>query len=222
MNATYNDVLDRIKEERRRLSLSQKEMSRFVHMNQSNYSKVEVGGRRLNYFELKYLCESPADVQYIFTGQKSDEKYKEFFMQFDYSQLINIYNIVSSMSAARTGNASDNWKNIFIKTENLCSKKEKRGAGIGIFLLARHLQNYRQLEMARMLGVDVKKYRELENGRNLPDSELVWQLYDLFYISPAITLKDRKSLVSSICFEMENFNEEMQKKVLGIIKIIMM
>ena len=113
-------------------------------------------------------------------------------------------------------------KNIFIKTENLCSKKEKRGAGIGIFLLARHLQNYRQLEMARMLGVDVKKYRELENGRNLPDSELVWQLYDLFYISPAITLKDRKSLVSSICFEMENFNEEMQKKVLGIIKIIMM
>lgn len=164
MNATYNDVLDRIKEERRRLSLSQKEMSKYVHMNQSNYSKVEVGGRRLNYFELKYLCESPADVQYIFTGQKSDEKYKEFFMQFEYSQLIDIYNIVSSMSTANTGSTSDNWKNIFIKAENLCSKRRKEEP-VSVFFFGKALTELPSIGNGKITGCGCQKVQRIRKRK---------------------------------------------------------
>ena len=55
MSATYNEMLKRLIEERKRLGLSQQQMARLVHITQSNYSKVEKGLHRLSYEELKYL-----------------------------------------------------------------------------------------------------------------------------------------------------------------------
>lgn len=57
MSATYNEMLKRLIEERKRLGLSQQQMARLVHITQSNYSKVEKGLHRLSYEELKYLGE---------------------------------------------------------------------------------------------------------------------------------------------------------------------
>ncbi len=58
MSATYNEVLIRLIEERKRLGLSQKEMARLVYITQSNYSKVEKGLHRLSYEEVKYLSKA--------------------------------------------------------------------------------------------------------------------------------------------------------------------
>ena len=90
MSADYNDVINRIKEERARLGLSQNEMARYVRVNQSTFNKVEQGTRRFNYSELKYLCDSPVDVFYVITGKKCGEKYKEYFARYEYEQLVNI------------------------------------------------------------------------------------------------------------------------------------
>lgn len=49
MSATYNEVLKRLVEERKRLGLSQQEMARLIYITQSNYSKVEKGLHRLSY-----------------------------------------------------------------------------------------------------------------------------------------------------------------------------
>ena len=38
--------------------------------------------------------------------------------------------------------------------------------------------------MADKIGVDVKKLRELEKDRCLPDSEILWKTYHEFGISP--------------------------------------
>lgn len=106
MSATYNDVLERLKEERNRLLLSQNEMARIVHMTQSNYSKVELGLRRLGYDELKYLCESQLDVYYIFTGCRSSRKYMEFLLQCDYSELCCYLSIIYSVANKKHFNHS--------------------------------------------------------------------------------------------------------------------
>lgn len=58
MSATYNEMLKRLIEERKRLGLSQQQMARLVHITQSNYSKVEKGLHRLSYEELKYLSKA--------------------------------------------------------------------------------------------------------------------------------------------------------------------
>ena len=75
MSISYKDALQRLIEERYRMSLSQMEMSHLLRMDQSNYSKVELGFRRLSYSELEHLCESDADVHYIYTGLKSIGQY---------------------------------------------------------------------------------------------------------------------------------------------------
>ena len=72
--------------------------------------------------------------------------------------------------------------------------------------------------MSKMLGVDVKKQRDLENNRSLPDSELIWNMYQMFDLSPAIILKDKNCLVNEICSLVEEMNPEIRIKVLSIIK----
>ena len=45
----YQDVLSRLKEERENRELSQEEISRYMKMSQSLYSKAELGNRRFTY-----------------------------------------------------------------------------------------------------------------------------------------------------------------------------
>lgn len=220
MSTDYNDVVNRIKEERTRLGLSQKEMARFVRINQSTFNKVEQGTRRFNYSELKYLCDSPVDVQYLITGKRCGEKYKEYFSQYEYEQLVNIMNILSSVRiGVDDGELLEYWKTIYINAEVLWCKENKKSE-INLFFLIRRLRDYRQLQMARLLGVDPKKLRDLENNRNLPDSELIWRMYQVFGLSPAFLLKDKNCLVNEICFELERMNFEIQGKILSVIEAV--
>ncbi len=221
MSTTYNDVLNRLKEERKRLSLSQNEMSRYARMSQSNYSKVELGTRRFSYSELKYLCETQADVQYIFTGQRAGKEYMDFFERYSYVKLLDILNILSAVDVAVSGkNTNERWRDVYINAEGVYCRGEMYRENPNMVSVIRRLNYYRQQEMARNLGVDVKKFRDLENGRSLPDSELVWRLYDMFNIPPAIILKDKNCLVSEICCILEKFDSETKDKVMAVIQLI--
>lgn len=220
MSADYSDVINRIKEERARLGLTQNEMARYVCINQSTFNKVEQGTRRFNYSELKYLCDSPVDVYYVITGKKCGEKYKEYFTQYGYEQLVNIMNIISSvMMGVEEGYLLEYWKTIYVNGEVLWCKENKKSQ-INLFFLIRRLRDYRQQQMASLLGVDPKKLRDLENNRNLPDSELIWRMYQLFGLSPAFLLKDKNCLVNEVCFELERLDAEIQGKILSVIEAV--
>lgn len=69
MCISYNDVLKRLIEERNRMALTQKEMGQCIQIDQSNYSKVELGLRRLGYYEVKNLYNVGIDVYYLYTIQ---------------------------------------------------------------------------------------------------------------------------------------------------------
>lgn len=220
MGADYNDVVNRIKEERVRLGLSQREMACFARINQSNVNRVEQGTRRFSYSELKYLCDSPIDVHYMFMGNKCGETYKEYFAHYDYGELVNIMHILSSAGMlARGVDVAECWRNIYANAA-LLWHKEKKKAEANIFLLIRQLKDYRQLQMAKIIGVDVKKLRDLENDRNLPDSELIWKMYQLFGVSPAFILRDKSCLINEVCFALEAMDEELRIKVLSIIEAV--
>lgn len=88
-----------------------------------------------------------------------------------------------------------------------------------IFLVIRRMTDNRQKVMAEKLGLDIKKYRELEKDRSLPDSEIIWKLYDLFNISPTVVLKDKNSIINEISSLLEAI-EENGEEVTDIIKQI--
>lgn len=81
------------------------------------------------------------------------------------------------------------------------------GKSSNIFLMVRYITGIQQKLMAEKLGVDVKKYRELEKNRCLPDSEIIWKLFHLFQISPAVVLKDKKILINELSSLLESIEE---------------
>lgn len=221
MSTDYDVVTRRINEERIRLGLPPKEMARFIYSNQRNYNNVEKGLRRFSYTELKYLCDSPVDVQYVITGNKCGETFNEHFKRYKYEQLISIMNFISSVEmVAGTGDVLEYMNKIYISAEVLWCKERKKASEVNMFYMVRRIKNYSQKEMAALLGVDVKKLRDLENSRSLPDSELIWRMYQLFRLSPAIVLKDKNCLIKEICFVLEGLDPEIQSKILDVIEMV--
>lgn len=219
MSATYNEMLKRLIEERKRLGLSQQQMARLVHITQSNYSKVEKGLHRLSYEELKYLSKANIDIFYIFTGYRCAGKYVAYFQQCAYVDLccyLGIIYLLIVLNDCRSN--TEQWKDIVKRVKYVplvldCKKSSN------IFLVIRHTTCSRQKSMAEKLGVDIKKFRELEKDRCLPDSEIIWKLYNLFHISPAVVLKDKNSMINEISSLLEAA-EENGAEIMDIIKQI--
>ena len=219
MSATYNEVLKRLMEERKRQGLSQNEMARLVHITQSNYSKVEKGLHRLSYDELKYLSKTNVDIIYIFTGYRCTGKYVGYFQQYTYVELCCILGIIYSLVVLKDCRANtEQWKEILkrVKYVPLILNRKKSS---NIFLVIRHTTGIRQKQMAERLGVDIKKFREIEKDRCLPDSEIIWKLYNMFQISPAVVLQDKNSMINEISSLLEA-TEENGVEVIDIIKRI--
>lgn len=219
MSASYNEVLSRLIEERKHWGLSQKEMAHLVHITQSNYSKVEKGLHRFSYEELKYLSKAKVDILYIFTGYRCTGKYVEYFRQYTYDELCCYLGIIYSLAVLKKYRTNtEEWVGIVKRVKYVplvlgCKKSSN------IFLVIRHMTDNRQKVMAEKLGVDIKKYRELEKDRSLPDSEIIWKLYDLFNISPAVVLKDKNSIINEISSLLEAI-EQNGVEVTDIIKQI--
>lgn len=101
MSITYNEVLNRLIEERKHLGLSQMEMAQFVYITQSNYSKVEKGLHRLSFKELKGLSQTDIDLMYIFTGNRCNGKYIDYFQNIHVRNFIVIYLLCIHMQFCR-------------------------------------------------------------------------------------------------------------------------
>ncbi|MFZ4253430.1 helix-turn-helix domain-containing protein [Enterobacter ludwigii] len=56
-NPDYSELIDRLTEERKRLGLSQLEVSAFMGLSQADISKIEHKERRLDVLELKRLLQ---------------------------------------------------------------------------------------------------------------------------------------------------------------------
>ena len=219
MSAAYDDLLMRLVNERHRLALTQREMGRFMRMNQSNYSKVELGKRRLSYHELKYLCDSDIDMHYVFTGKRCGEKYQKYFGSLSYSQLLCVISIVTSVTELHCFfERTDNDRLSSVWTE--LARMTERGQKLNRNFLGqiRKLLGHSQKEMAEMLGMDVKKLRELENGRCQPDSELLCRLYELFGLLPAIVLQDKRGLLSEVCCLLEALDTDSEEEMLFVLR----
>lgn len=219
MSAAYDDMLKRLAKERYRLALSQREMGRYMRMSQSNYSKVELGKRRLSYYELKYLCDSDIDMYYVFTGKRCSGKYREYFLGCSYSELLCILNIITSVADLRSiRDHADSGRFLSVWTELAWTTDRGQKLNRNLFHHIRKLLGHSQKEMAEMLGMDVKKLRELENGRSQPDSELLCRVYELFHVPPAIVLQDKGGLVSEICCQLEVFGPDSGEELFRILR----
>ena len=65
MGADYQDVLKRLREEREKMSWSQREICQRIRMTQAQYCKVENGEQYFSYDEVNALSDIGINVHYI-------------------------------------------------------------------------------------------------------------------------------------------------------------
>ena len=83
---------------------------------------------------------------------------------------------------------------------------------IGIFIAAcRKQKNLTQMQLAEKLGITDRAVSKWENGKSLPDSSVMLELCDIL----GITVND---LLSGEVIAMDNYEKEMEKKLLEMIK----
>lgn len=199
MNVSYQDALDRLKEERQKNDWSQEQISLKLKMSQSHYSKVELGKRRFTYYEVQDLYELELDAHYVFTDRKSSGEYEAAFSDRDYRELNFYLHALAYMAEyLYAGRRSEDWKAVYKEVEYIRYVTNPDKKDDNTLFLLRRLLNYNQQKMADELGVDVKKIRSMENGDSLPDSEILWKLYRFFHIPPAALVKSRRGMASAV------------------------
>lgn len=215
MGSLYQEFINGLQEERLRIGITQTEMGQLLRMSQSHYSKVELGKRRLTYYEMQFLCETSLDVFYIFTGYRVNLYEKSVLFEYSYEKLVCCLRCLWILLLY-----SDKRNNMIIL------KTEKRGFDTEqytiiecddvreIFYKLRRNLGYNQAKMADLLGVDVKKLRCLEKGKILPDCELICKLVENFEIPYAIFFKDRRGIICEIIYLLEIFDEKKKKEIL--------
>lgn len=220
MDSEYLNVLRRLKEEREKLNLTQRLLCYRMKMLQSHYSRAESGSKRFSYYEIKGLCTSDVDVLYVFTGKKSkDEREVLNLQECGLEEIMCYLKTVYALAKAvkQTDAKRTSFGSIQKQLEYIQYGNGGAGAKGNIFYCVRERQDYTQQKMADMLGVDIKKLRELENGRILPDSEMIWKMYDLFQVSPAFILEDVGGLRKELNYVLDLLEEDDRKLVIRIL-----
>lgn len=225
MALSYIDVnqggfYKRLKEERKKQGVTQEDMGHHLWMDQTLYCRLENGNKRLTFYQLKGLCKSKLDVLYIFTGKRHFNLEIEQLLDVGFEELLFCLSAINLL-AAEKGKNNFEWEKIYYQTKDIkyinCSIHNKTS----IFKTVRILNGLKQTEMAECIGVDIKKLRNLELEKIMPDNELLLIMYEVFGVSPALFLKDEKFLRDNICCIIENGKFDVRRILITYIEYIL-
>lgn len=219
MNVSYQNVLERLKEERLQKNWSQEQISRQLKMSQSHYSKVELGKKRFTYYEVRRLYDLELDAHYIFTGNKSGIVQEAFFADCDYRELHFYLHVLAYMAEyVYLSKRVCRWESVYQEVEYIKYLTAPERANDSTLFTLRRILDYSQQKMAGKLGVDVKKVRAMENGESLPDSEILWNLYRLFRIPPAVMARSQRGMAEAVCGILDMLAKGDRERVLGFLQ----
>lgn len=221
MGISYNEFLERLKNERLRYHITQKEMSGELKIIQNHYSKIESGKKRLTYYEINNLCSTDVDVYYIFTGNSSK---KNKCKQVEYRHAIYCLKLINLLAHNKCSHATknqDDWKEIYLKTQYVNYMDISFARRRNIFYAVRTDLGYSQIEMAKSIGVDVKKLRNLECGRVLPDSEIIFNMYQNYGVSPSVFLQNSQCVQREISYLVESADNEIEDMLNECVAFVM-
>ena len=221
MENNYMLVVERLNEECQQLKLPQQRLCGYTHMLQSNFSKSIAGYRRFSYPEVKGLCDSMADVFYIFTGIKSKHNYGSPELNSAHpDDLLCCLNSVYLHS--RTARSMNQNKTVFGTIRKQLEYLQCTAGSIdgrsNVFYQMQHRYGYTQEKMADVLGISTRSLQALEKGTKLPDSEMIWKMYDRFLVSPAFILNDPKGMWTELNYVLSLLDKDDREIMLKILE----
>ena len=218
MGDDYGKALDRLEDERMEYKITQGNMGKMLKMTQSHYYKAANGMKRFGFYELQAMCDSELDVYHIFTGKRSRRKdyFDVLFWEAHYEALLACLRYIHMVAGVnkKAGPDAGEWERIFEDTHYVEYALYIVAKEQNIFRSVRTYKGIKQMDMADELAMDVKKLRALESNHILPDSELIFNMYSIYGVSPALFLKDAKCLKNEICYLVDSVGESVRQNLL--------
>lgn len=196
----YDLIVRRLEAYRKKCNILQNDMAEYLDITQSQYSKIELGKTKLSYEVLSKLYKRGCDIDMIITGEGADiilPSLEKIYVESDTGRFISWLKLCEW--------AMEHWIEEDGKEEQIGSKLLK------IFVSAdtdmtpleklRKAYGVSQQQMADIVGVNIKKYRQLEKGNILLDAELMANIYEATKCKPSYFMNEDGFYLSVISDE---------------------
>ncbi len=189
MGNSYDEFLCRLTRYRENVNLTQKDVSKLFGKDQSQFSKMELGKTVVPFEVLQGLKDAGWDIDYIITGREKIDIKSNFTHNFEekngkqwaYLKEVLIWILGHEL------NKNNSFSDEDTKSEYELLKQLLYTIQPGTTLLAvRNMLGISQITMSEKLGVNIKKYCQLEKGTKKPDAELLGMIYELAHCRPGI------------------------------------
>jgi transcriptional regulator with XRE-family HTH domain len=174
------------------MKMSQKEMGDRLGKTQSQLSKLELRKTVIPFEMLESIQNAGGDVDYIVTGKNgiiideslTDYMNEKLFRSWKFLKEILLWIIQLEFQKSGGFPDTDSELEYAMLKEMLNGSKHNTS----VMLAMRKALELRQDAMAEKLGINIKKFRGMEQGKVYPDAELLLLIYELYSCRPAIFL----------------------------------
>ena len=215
MNSNYFQLVHRLILYREKLNKTQHQMGQLLGVTQSHYAKLESGQKIISYKSLKNFEKHDGDINYLITGSTI------------LSGKINEYLSLCKTKSGKTwlyegliwifekGTHFCTIENLTLtqKTyKNLLLLKEYNNTNT-IWECIRKSEDLSQINMAKVLDIDVKRYRRIEKLISDPDAEILNTLYCKLHYSPLIITNRELFYLDELNQAWNLFPENIKEKI---------
>lgn len=189
MSNSYDGFLRRINQYRIQLNLTQAETSNLIGKTQSQFSKMELGKTIISYDVLEKLLKAGWDIDYIIIGKEkiawesSLTDYLDSNVGEAWKDLKEVLIWILGQELCKNGGFEEKDTSCEYELLKLILNRSKRNS---ILAEIRSMEGITQMVMAEKLGVNIKKYRDLEKGNTEPDAELLSLIYEISFCRPSL------------------------------------
>lgn len=221
MGNIYDDFLRRMNQYRLKLKLTQSETSDLLGTTQSQFSKMELGKTIIPYEILERMLEIGWDIDYLIIEKKKPDWENNItdFLDIEPQYMWEKAGAVLLWVMREMLNQSDAFADEDINCEfELLKLVTFQETSNSLLLELRTIMGISQIMMAEQLGVNIKKYRDLEKGNKNLDAELLAVIYELTSCRPQLFFH-HGSLKMYLLNDLWNrLNAERQQKIILLLK----
>lgn len=213
----YSMVVRKLQEYRKKSNILQNEMAEYLNITQSEYSKMELGKTKLSYEVLTKLHRKGCDIDMLITGQEAEmvlPSLEKIYVESDIQKFSSWLKLCEW--------AMEHWMKEDGKEEQIGSKLLRifvsDEQGMTSLEKLRRAYGVSQQQMAEIVGVNIKKYRQLEKGKLCLDAELMANIYEATKCRPSYFL-DENSYYLSVLSDECRYHEKREEQLKDLLSI---
>ena len=220
MDKNYSSISSRLAAYRELMNLNQTQMGEKLGVTQSQYSKQESGLKGVSFHNLKHFEENGGDAFFLITGEHRQEgKLEQYLERFtsDYEKEW-IFKILVWVAELGLECLEDRRVTLTECTEKCIRLMQVYSEDQTIWRNIREAERSSQVKMAEIFDINVKRYRDIEKEKSMPDAEILQTLYEKLHYSPLLILNKKLCYLDELNRIWEAMPQDYLKESLVFIK----